>query len=74
MTGFLVQCSSLHCCHEKRIEFDALKLPDDLVFLDIPKVRRFVCEKCGGTQVSVSADWSEYYDAWQRKRQERLKR
>jgi hypothetical protein len=53
MTGFRVECSAQHCHHEKRVEFDALGLPDDTVFLDIPKLRRFVCEKCGDREATV---------------------
>ncbi len=36
MTGFRVECSTRYCHHEKRVKFDALGLPDDTVFLDIP--------------------------------------
>jgi hypothetical protein len=45
MTGLRVECSARYCHHEKRVEFDALGLPDDAVFLDIPKLRRFVLER-----------------------------
>ena len=48
MTGFRVECVTLHCQHTKRVEFDALGLPDDTVFLDIPKLRRFVCARATG--------------------------
>jgi hypothetical protein len=58
--------------HQKRIAFDALNLPDDLAFLDIPRARSFVCEKCGGRDATVGGDWSEYYEVHDRKRQARL--
>jgi hypothetical protein len=45
MTGFRVECATLYCYHTKRVEFDALGLPDDIVFIEIPKLRRFVCER-----------------------------
>jgi len=66
--GFRVECST-RCHHTKRVEFDALGLPDDTVFLDIPKLRRFVCEKCGGREATVGAD-----DALNKSRTERLTR
>ncbi|MGA2637241.1 hypothetical protein [Methylocella sp.] len=71
MTGFRVECSTRYCHHEKRVEFGALGLPDDTVFLEIQKLRRFVCEKCGGREATVGADWNEYYDALNRRRAER---
>jgi hypothetical protein len=72
MTGFRVECSTRYCHHEKRVEFDVLGLPDDTVFLDISKLRRFVCEKCGGREATVGGDWNEYYDAMNKRRAERL--
>jgi hypothetical protein len=72
MSGLRVECSTLYCHHEKRVGFDALGLPDDTVFLDIPKLRRFVCEKCGGREAKVGADWNEYYDAMNKRRTQRL--
>jgi hypothetical protein len=57
MTGVRVECGALYCHHTKRVEFDAIGLPDDTVFIDIPKLCRSVCEKCGGRDVSVGADW-----------------
>ena len=73
MTGFRVECATLYCYHTKRVEFDALGLPDDTVFIDIPKLRRFVCERCGGREATVFADWNEYYEVCERERQKRLK-
>ena len=69
MTGFRVECVTLHCQHTKRVEFDALGLPDDTAFLDIPKLRRFVC---GGRQATVGAHWNQYYAALNKSRTERL--
>ena len=53
MTGFRVECSAQYCHHYRRVELDALDLPDDTVFLDIPKLRRFVCERRGGREKFV---------------------
>ena len=50
MTCFRVECAAQYCYNTKRVEFDALGLPDDTAFLDIPKFRNFVCEKCGGAR------------------------
>lgn len=72
MTGFRFECATLYCHHTNRIAFDVLGLPDDTAFLDIPKFRHFVCEKCGGREATVRADWSEYYEVCERERQKRL--
>jgi hypothetical protein len=72
MTGFFVYCSGLYCHKQRRFEFDALGLQDDVPFIDIPKSRQFVCERCGGFEVTVGGDWKEYHDAYEQKRQERL--
>ena len=74
MTGLRVECSTRYWHHEKRVEFDVLGLPDDTVFLYIQKLRRFVCEKCGGREATVGADWNKYYDALNKSRTQRLKR
>jgi hypothetical protein len=37
MTGFRVECATLYCHHAKRIEFEALGLPDDAVISRHPK-------------------------------------
>jgi hypothetical protein len=72
MTGFRVECATLYCHHTKRVEFDALGLPDDTVFLDIPKLRRFVWEEGGGREATARADWNDYYEVSERERQKRL--
>jgi hypothetical protein len=33
---------------------------------------RFVCEKCGGGEAAVGADWNQYYAALNKSRTERL--
>lgn len=60
MSGFVLDCAGHYCHHHARIEFDALRLPDDLIFLDILKARRFVCATCGGRGVTVRPDWLQY--------------
>jgi hypothetical protein len=72
ITGFRVECSVQFCHHTERVEFDALGLPDDIALIAIPKFRHFVCEKCGGQEATVSADWNEYYDALNKRRTKRL--
>jgi|SRR5664279_3473616 len=73
MTGFRVECCAQYCHRQRRVEFDALGLPDDTVFLDIPKARHFVCAKCGGREASVGADWNQYYGALHKSRTQRLR-
>ena len=50
MTGFRVECATLYCHHTKRVEFDALGLPDGTVFIDIPKLRRFRLREVRGAR------------------------
>jgi hypothetical protein len=73
MTGFLVECKGLYCHHERRFSFDELGLADDLIFIRIPEVRRFICAKCGRREFGVFGDWNEYYEVCERKRQEKLR-
>ncbi len=58
LTAFSVWCT--RCKHAARFTFDALGLPDDLVFLDIPSARRFVCTGCGARSPAVMPDWRGY--------------
>lgn len=68
MTGLRVYCSGLYCHLQRRVEFEALGLPDDTLFRDIPKLRQFVCPRCGGLRVTVGEDWKEYCDLIEKKR------
>jgi hypothetical protein len=40
MTGFRVYCSGLRCDHENCVEFDALNLPDEIIFTQTDSVVR----------------------------------
>jgi hypothetical protein len=37
MTGFVLDCLGVYCHHTARIEFDALQLPNEMIFVEIPK-------------------------------------
>lgn len=58
MSGFRVRCTAPYCYNTKLVGFDALELPEGVIFRDIQKVRAFVCEKCGSREVNVSGDWA----------------
>lgn len=45
------------CGSRRRFRLDELALPDSTVFVEIPRVRRFRCIRCGNRTVSVLADW-----------------
>lgn len=55
-----VQCAGPDCWHQVGVTFDDLGLPDETVFVDIPRLRRFRCRKCGCRQVRVSPDWTDH--------------
>lgn len=57
ISKFTVHCSTPQCWAARRFSFDDLGLTDDVVFVDIPKHRRFVCRKCGSRTVTIMADW-----------------
>lgn len=52
-TEFMVYCEMAGCYHQAAMTFDALGLPDDTIFVDIPRVRGFVCTKCQSKRVKV---------------------
>ena len=58
LTAFSVWCTA--CKHAARFTFEALGLPDDLVFVEIPRARRFVCTACGARSPAVMPDWRGY--------------
>ena len=59
MTGFTVHCGA-PCRHVGRVAFDALRLPDTTIFIEIPKLRRIVCQACGRRASEIMPDWSQY--------------
>ena len=42
-----------------KLTFDALRLPDETFFIDIPKRRRLRCFSCGRRAMEISASWNE---------------
>lgn len=56
----IIECDGPNCWHQRRFNFDELGLGDDTIFVHIPKLRRFRCERCGCRAVRVSADWTDH--------------
>jgi hypothetical protein len=52
-TRFTIHCEATGCHHRAEMSFDELGLPDDVIFVDIPRVKRFTCSKCGRRNVKV---------------------
>jgi hypothetical protein len=57
-TRFTVHCGRIECGHRAELAFDAIKLPDETIFVHIPRLLNFVCSKCGSRDVKVNADLS----------------
>jgi hypothetical protein len=55
-----VTCGDAACLWSAYFDFDALKLPEEMIFVHVPRVRRFVCSRCGGRTVSVMPDWRQH--------------
>lgn len=60
VVAYHIQCAGPNCWNEKRFTFDELGLPNDAVFVHIPRLRRFQCRRCGCRSVRVSADWRDH--------------
>jgi hypothetical protein len=60
VTAFSVTSAKAACIWSADFDFDALRLPDEMAFVHIPRHRRFVCSRCGFRQVSVMPDWRQY--------------
>jgi hypothetical protein len=52
-TRFTVHCGRIECGHRAELAFDAIKLPDETIFVHIPRLLNFVCSKCGSRDVKV---------------------
>src|SRR6476659_10661703 len=52
-TALTVHCLGVGCYHQAVKTFEELKLWNDIIFVDVPKHRHFVCTKCGGRNVRV---------------------
>ncbi len=64
ISKFTVHCATPQCWTTRRFSFEELGLGDDVVFVEIPRVRRFVCRKCRGRRVTVMADWPSGLGPW----------
>ena len=60
ITRLDVYCQTLGCHHFSTIDFDRLGLPDHIPLIEIPRHRRFRCERCGGTSIEVRPDWTQH--------------
>jgi hypothetical protein len=49
-TALTVHCLGFGCYHQAVKTFEELKLWNDVIFVDVPKHRRFVCSQCGGRE------------------------
>jgi hypothetical protein len=52
-TRFTVYCESTGCHHRGEMSFETLGLPDATIFVDIAKIKGFVCTKCGRRRVKL---------------------
>jgi hypothetical protein len=59
ITAIRVYCEGLYCPHSRVFSFEELKVPDELPVIHIPRIRRFVCTKCGSRKVQVRSEWPE---------------
>jgi hypothetical protein len=58
ITSLGVHCAAdLVCSHSRVMTFDELRLADDAVLINVPRVRRFVCTRCGRREVQVRPEW-----------------
>ena len=46
--------------HSGAVAFDALRLPDDMLFPMIARARRFRCSACGARDCGAMPDWGGY--------------
>ena len=53
--GVYVLCRD--CRRSEPVSFDVVALPDETLFPNIVKLRRFRCERCGSTNAVVTPDW-----------------
>jgi hypothetical protein len=59
ITSIRIYCEGLYCAHWGIFSFDELRVPDELPVIHIPRMRRFVCTKCGSRKVQVRSEWPE---------------
>ena len=54
--GVIVECERIGCGNRRKLSFDALGLPDLVVFIEITKHRGFRCHCCGSRKVRIVAN------------------
>ncbi len=59
VTGARVTCRNAACGRSVTVPFDKMGLPDDTPFPQIARLRKWVCQKCKGRQVSVMPEWRD---------------
>jgi hypothetical protein len=58
ITSIRIYCAAgLVCPHWRVFTFDELNVPDKMPVIHIPRVRHFVCTKCGSRKVQVRSEW-----------------
>lgn len=62
LTRVRVSCLGIYrgytCHHAGVVPLDALRLPDDVAFVEIPKACRLRCSRCGARDIHVMPDWA----------------
>ncbi len=62
LTRVRVSCLGIYqgytCHHAGIVALDALRLSDDVAFVEIPKARRLRCSRCGARDIQVMPDWA----------------
>jgi hypothetical protein len=48
-----VDCERMGCGHRAQMRFDELRLPDETIFIHIPRLLNFLCSKFGSRDVKV---------------------
>ena len=66
LTRVRVSCLGMykgHTCHHGGVvELEALRLPDEVAFVEIPRARRLRCSRCGARDIHVMPDWPDPID------------
>ena len=57
--GVRVYCAGLNCGRMQEISFYDLGLPEETLFPEIARRRRWVCTGCGSREVSCMPDWPD---------------
>ena len=60
LVAFTVHCRVERCGKTGRVLFDALGLPDEAIFIEIPHERSLTCTGCGTRSYEISPDWRDH--------------